>query len=141
MTMLRSGIDLIDIERLENLNPAIRQRFLERVYTPEELEDARGLWPSLAGRFAAKEAVAKALGCGIGPVGWKEIVIRRGSQGEPVLELRGNARRLADQLGLDTWTISISHSRAQAVAVAIAIGAPPSGGDQTSLLPLDIPEK
>ena len=123
MISLRTGIDLIEIDRLETLNPRIRERFMERVYTTNELEDSRGGWASLAGRFAAKEAVAKALGCGIGPVVWKEIEIRRGTQGEPVLELHGKARQMAGELGLHTWSISISHTRTHAAAVAVALGA------------------
>jgi holo-[acyl-carrier protein] synthase len=120
--LLRTGIDLIEISRIESLNPAIRERFLQRVYTAEELTDSRGLSASLAGRFAAKEAVVKALGCGIGRVAWKEIEIRRGNQGEPMLELHGNARQIADEQGLETWSLSISHSREYAVAVAVAAG-------------------
>ena len=122
MAALRTGIDLIEIGRLESLNPAIRERFLNRVYTVNELADSQGLTASLAGRFAAKEAVVKALGCGIGRVAWKEIEIRSGKQGEPMLELHGNARQIAEEQGLDTWSISISHSREYAVAVAVAIG-------------------
>lgn len=120
--LLRTGIDLIEISRIESLNPAIRERFLQRVYTAEELTDSRGLSASLAGRFAAKEAVVKALGCEIGRVAWKEIEIRRGNQGEPMLELHGNARQIADEQGLETWSLSISHSREYAVAVAVAAG-------------------
>jgi len=121
MTLLRTGIDLIEISRLDKLNPAIRARFLQRVYTDEELEDCRGQTSSLAGRFAAKEAVVKALGCGIGQVAWKEVVIRRGDRGEPVLELLGNARRIADEMGLNRWSLSISHSKEYAVALAVAM--------------------
>jgi holo-[acyl-carrier protein] synthase len=120
MGLLRSGIDLIEIYRLEQLAPAIRQRFLERVFTPSELEESQGMLPTLAGRFAAKEAVSKALGCGIGPVSWQEIEIRRGDQGQPVLSLHGNARRIAEEQGLVNWSISISHTREHAVAVAVA---------------------
>jgi holo-[acyl-carrier protein] synthase len=121
--ILRTGIDLIEIDRLEHLNPAIRERFLLRVYTAREREEARGGFPYLAGRFAAKEAVAKALGCGIGPVSFKEIEIRRGQQGEPVLELHGNARELTRLLGLVTWSISISHTRTYAIAMVVALGS------------------
>lgn len=121
--ILRTGVDLIEIDRLETLNPAIRARFLRRVYTEKELEDSGMVWASLAGRFAAKEAVAKALGCGIGPVGWKEIEVLRGPQGEPMLELHGAAQQMASQLKLDTWSISISHTRTHAVAVAVALAA------------------
>jgi len=120
MTLLRTGIDLIEVSRLETLDPAIRERFLKRVYTAAELDDCRGIFASLAGRFAAKEAVAKALGCGIGPVTWKEIEIRRGERGEPMLELHGKARQIAADQGLGSWSISISHSRDYAVAMAVA---------------------
>lgn len=119
MPNLRSGIDLVEISRLEALNPAIRERFLARVFTPAELADAQGRWDTLAGRFAAKEAVVKALGCGIGVVAWKDIEILRAKSGEPLLVLHGAAQRLATELGLTTWSISISHTRASAVATAI----------------------
>lgn len=119
MPNLRSGIDLVEISRLEALNPAIRERFLARVFTPAELADAQGRWDTLAGRFAAKEAVVKALGCGIGVVAWKDIEILRTKSGEPLLVLHGAAQRLATELGLTTWSISISHTRASAVATAI----------------------
>jgi len=119
---LRSGIDLIEIARLEGVQPAIRERFLTRVFTPQELEDARDSSLHLAGRFAAKEAVAKALGCGIGPVSWQEIEIRRGQVGEPVLVLYGKARQMADDLGLTSWSVSISHTKVYALAMAVACG-------------------
>lgn len=119
---IRTGIDLVEISRFVDLNPAIRERFLQRVFTPRELRETRGLWPSIAGRFAAKEAVAKALGCGIGPVAWQDIEIIEGQLGEPMIELHGAARWAAEQQGLVEWSISISHSQAQAVAVAVGIG-------------------
>jgi holo-[acyl-carrier protein] synthase len=120
--LLRSGIDLVEIARLEGVEPAIRARFLRRIFTAQELEDARDSNQHLAGRFAAKEAVVKALGCGIGPISWQEIEIRRGPNGEPLLELYGKARQLADEQGLTTWSVSISHTSAHAVAIAVACG-------------------
>jgi holo-[acyl-carrier protein] synthase len=117
---LRSGIDLIEIARLAQVRPEIRERFLARVFTPQELEDARDSNLHLAGRFAAKEAVAKALGSGIGPVSWQEIEIRRGPAGEPVLVLYGKARQMADDLGLTVWSVSISHTKEYALAMAVA---------------------
>jgi holo-[acyl-carrier protein] synthase len=120
--ILRSGIDLIEIARLDDLQPRIRTRFLQRVFTALELEECEGRSPSLAGRFAAKEAVAKVLGCGIGPVSWQEIEIRRGSNGEPQLQLFGKAQALAQELGLETWSVSISHNKETAVALAVAAG-------------------
>ena len=77
---------------------------------------------SLAARFAAKEAVAKALGTGIGTVHWKEIEALRGDAGEPVLQLYGKAAQLAKERNLDEWSISLSHTKIYAVAVAVAIG-------------------
>jgi holo-[acyl-carrier protein] synthase len=77
---------------------------------------------SLAVRFAAKEAVAKTLGTGIGDVGWKEIEIGRAKSGAPVLNLYGSAARLAKSLGIASWAISLSHTRVIAIASVIAIG-------------------
>jgi holo-[acyl-carrier protein] synthase len=127
--ILRTGIDLIEIDRLADLNPRIRARFLERVYTPAELTSCGAVNASLAGRFAAKEAVAKALGTGIGPVRWQDIEICDGPQGEPQLKLHGAASQIAADLGLDTWSISISHTATHAVAMAAALGQAPPGQD------------
>ena len=120
---LRTGVDLIEIARLEEIQPRIKTRFLERVFTPLELTECEGRSASLSGRFAAKEAVAKALGCGIGPISWQEVEIQRGSNGEPRLQLHGKAQAFAQELGLDCWSVSISHTKDYAVAVAVATGA------------------
>jgi holo-[acyl-carrier protein] synthase len=122
MFTLRSGIDLVEIKRLAEINPAIRQRFLQRVFTPLELADACDSNIHLAGRFAAKEAAAKALGTGIGVIGWQDIEIQRGPNGEPVLHLYGSAAALAEKQGLTTWSVSISHTQTYAVAMAVACG-------------------
>lgn len=119
---LRTGIDIVEIGRLEEINPAIRARFIERVFTPLEQQLMRGSYASMAGRFAAKEAVSKALGTGIGRVNWRHIEIRRGPAGEPLLQLHGFAGEVAERLGLQTWSVSISHGKEHAVAVAVAIG-------------------
>ena len=111
----------MEISRLEQLQPEIRERFIHRVFTPREQEDAHGSFASLAGRFAAKEAVSKALGCGIGQVGWRDIEIQRSASGEPQLILHGKAQQLSDQMGFTDWSISISHSQTHAVAVAVAL--------------------
>ena len=124
MLILRSGIDIIEIDRFEALQPGLRQRFIERIFTPAEIElvSETNPNPTLAGHFAAKEAVAKALGTGIGVISWHEIEIYHGNNGEPLLHLSGKAARLAQELGLTQWAISISHSRLVAVASATAIG-------------------
>ncbi|MCJ7623076.1 MAG: holo-ACP synthase [Anaerolineaceae bacterium] len=120
--MLRNGVDLVEVHRLAELKPGIRERFLKRVFTPLELLEADDSNQRLAGRFAVKEAVAKALGCGIGPISWQDIEVQNGPTGEPVLNLQGNARTLASSQGLEIWSISISHTKDYAVAMVVALG-------------------
>ncbi len=120
MTALRSGVDIIEVDRIDNAILRHGQRFFDRFYTSQELIDSDGQTPSLAARFAAKEAVAKALGTGIGEVAWKDIEVVTGPRREPVLRLHGQARELADSLGLTDWAISLSHTEQHAVAVAVA---------------------
>lgn len=124
MLNLRTGIDMIEIDRLENLKPPVRDRFIQRVFTPAEIALAGDQPQSTfwAGRFAAKEAVSKALGTGIGTVSWQEIEILRAPNGEPSLNLTGQAAIAAAACGLTQWSVSISHSRSHAVATATAIG-------------------
>ncbi|MFZ5818369.1 MAG: holo-ACP synthase [Chloroflexota bacterium] len=119
---LQTGIDLLEIQRIRDALSRHGERFLERVYTPAELALCNGRAETLAGRFAAKEAVSKALGCGIGEVGWKEIEILADEEKAPRLHLRGAAAQKAQELGLADWSVSISHSRDHAVAMAVAIG-------------------
>jgi holo-[acyl-carrier protein] synthase len=122
MTHLASGVDLIEIERLESTIQRYGVRFLGRVFTSQELAEVGKNTASLAARFAAKEAVAKALGTGIGPIAWREIEILRGPQRQPLLQLHGAARQLASELGLAAWSISLSHTRTHAIATVVAIG-------------------
>lgn len=154
---LRTGVDLIEIERIEQALARHGEKFLQRAFTPSELAictknrtqtgaDEHGeknkksasirFHPhpknentvnsysieSLAVRFAAKEAAAKALGTGIGAVGFQEIEILRDENRAPVLYLRGAAQALADKLKLETWSISLSHTKNHAVALVVAIG-------------------
>jgi holo-[acyl-carrier protein] synthase len=119
---LVTGIDLIEIERIQAAAARHGARFLERIFTEKELAEAGENVASLAARFAAKEAVAKALGCGIGPVHWQEIEICRDAARRPELHLHGAAEQLSADLGLVTWSISLSHNQTMAVAVATAIG-------------------
>lgn len=121
-TVLRSGIDLIEVGRLASMKPEIRERFLQRVFTPAELEFCHDQNQHLAGRFACKEAVSKALGTGIGEVSWQDIEILSDESGAPRLELHGAAKEKADELGLSLWTVSISHIKEHAAALAVALG-------------------
>lgn len=119
---LRTGVDLIEISRIEEVVSRHGKHYLERIYTPAELELCGRRAESLAGRFAAKEAVAKALGCGIGDVEWKEIEILGDEQNAPVLHLHSKAANKADELGLTEWSVSISHDQNLVVVFVVAIG-------------------
>lgn len=119
---LTTGVDLIEISRIEEVIARHGKHYLERIYTPAELEQGGKRTESLAGRFAAKEAVAKALGCGIGDVSWIEIEILGDEQNAPVLTLHGAAKQKADDLGLSTWSVSISHSQSHSIAVVVMLG-------------------
>lgn len=118
---LSTGVDLIEIERVQRAIDRYGPRFLERVFTARELADVGRNPASLAARFAAKEAAAKALRTGIGEVGWCEIEILRGPAREPVLYLHGAAARLAEELNLTTWSVSLSHSLTHAIALVVAL--------------------
>ena len=119
---LATGVDLIEIARIEEVIARHGKHYLERIYTAAELEHCSKRTESLAGRFAAKEAVAKALGCGIGDVSWLDIEVLGDEQNAPVLTLHGEAMLRADALGLSTWSVSISHSQSHSVAFVVAIG-------------------
>ena len=119
---LATGVDLIEIARIAEVIARHGKHYLERIYTPAELEQCGKRAESLAGRFAAKEAVAKALGSGIGDVSWKEIEVLGDEQNAPVLTLHGAAKQKAEELGLETWSVSISHSQSHSVAFVVMTG-------------------
>jgi holo-[acyl-carrier protein] synthase len=122
--ILRTGVDLIEIDRVGEVVGRHGRRYLERIYTPAELTQSLNNTEYLAGRFAAKEAVAKALGTGIGDVAWQEIEVLGDEQNAPVLRLYGAAQERATEMGLTEWSVTISHSMSHAVAFAVAIGSP-----------------
>jgi holo-[acyl-carrier protein] synthase len=123
--MLTTGVDIIYIPRVER---AVRQfggRFLERVYTPLERLYCRERIPELAVRFAAKEAVAKALGVGMrilarDGIRWHEAEIIGDGRGKPLVRLHGGAAARAGELGLIEWSVSLTHEREYAVAFVVA---------------------
>jgi holo-[acyl-carrier protein] synthase len=131
--MLYTGIDLIEIARIERAVARWGDRFLGRVYTPAELAACRGRLPSLAARWAAKEAAAKLLGVGLRGLGaaesaaaavsWTEIEVIGGMGARPSLRLHGRAAERARALGLAELSLSLTHTREHAIACVVAIGA------------------
>ncbi|QRN83149.1 holo-ACP synthase [Chloroflexota bacterium] len=119
---LCSGIDTIEIARLEQIRPAIRARFIQRVFTEKEIDQAQDRNDALSGIFAAKEAVSKALGTGIGIVHWRDIEIIHLPSGQPTVQLHGKAVTIAELLGIKEWSVSISHDRTKAIAMAVGMG-------------------
>lgn len=111
---------MIECERIANGIERLGERFLNRFFTPGERQDCGGKAYRLAARFAAKEAVAKALGSGIGDIRWVDIEIRTSTKRRPQLTLHGNADKLAKEMGLTEWDISLSHSETLAIAIAVA---------------------
>lgn len=122
MPSLRTGVDLIEIDRFTAAYLQYDQRLLQRIFTPIELAENGKNIASLAARFAAKEAVSKAFGTGIGKISWHDIEICRGVSGEPILNLHGQAQKLAEEQHLNTWSLSLSHTQKHAIAFVVAIG-------------------
>lgn len=117
------GVDIIRISRVSKAYQRRPARFLERIFSSrEQAALAQKNFPitSLAARFAGKEAVAKALGCGIGPVRWHELEILQGKNGMPFISLSGRAALLAQQHGIDAVNVSLSHEGSWAIAFAVA---------------------
>ena len=120
MNQLVTGIDLIEVARIERAAARHGDRFFRRFFTPQEIEYCQGRATSLAGRFAVKEAVAKALGTGIGDFNWTDIEVIGDGRGKPELTLHNRARQLAQKKGLSQWSISLSHTGTHAIGLAVA---------------------
>jgi holo-[acyl-carrier protein] synthase len=128
------GLDIVRVDRIRAALDRFGPRFAGRVLTPDEAVYVRGRAETLAGRWAAKEAVSKVLGLGVRGVGWREIEIERLPTGQPAVRLHGRAAARSAQLGLGRVAVSISHEREYAVAIAFGIRT--AGGRY--VLPADI---
>jgi holo-[acyl-carrier protein] synthase len=113
------GTDIIEIHRIERAMLNWQDSFLRRVYTEAELENCRNRASSLAARFAAKEAVIKAMGTCAKEVSWQDIEILSDSQGAPVVQLHAKARSKAEENGIAKFSVTLSHCKEYAVAVVI----------------------
>jgi holo-[acyl-carrier protein] synthase len=121
------GIDIIEVDRVRKVYEHHGDRFLKRVFTEAEVLQCRGKANRLAGRFAAKEAISKALGTGLHGVAWREMEVVQLRSGRPTVTLHGNAKRRAQLLGISAFDVSIADLKDFSIAVAVAI--------QTSLPP------
>ena len=131
MNIVGHGIDLVDVTEMRRWIDDPRDPLIPRCFIQEELDEV-GSGPNrierLAGRFAAKEAVLKAMGTGFGAgVAFSDVIIYRATGGQPQVRLRSRAAKAAAERGIAEWRLSISHTGATAMASAIAIGSTPHG--------------
>ena len=122
---LSVGVDLIELNRIRRIVTRYGDRFLTRIYTPDEVALYRDRIPELAVRFAAKEAVSKALGVGVrilarDGIHWKDVEITADERGKPIVRLHGRADERARELGLTEWAVSLSHTEEHAIAFVVA---------------------
>ena len=126
VSVLGIGVDLVENARIEHSIERFGDRFLQRVFTAGEIEYSQSMkYPArhLAARFAAKEAVSKAFGTGIGKVmGWKDIDVRRRESGEPFVVLEGGAKKLAEERNVSKVSITLSHTEHHAMAMVVVEG-------------------
>ena len=121
--MIGIGVDLCEVDRMRTAlerTPTLRARVFtdgERAYCDERRDPTE----RYAARFAAKEAVLKAMGLGLGACSWHEIEVLRAESGAPSLVLHGRARELADERGIRTWRLTMTHTHRVAEAIAVAL--------------------
>lgn len=124
MSVVGHGVDLTEVARIADLRNRYAERFLERCFTTHEQDTclpARRADERLAARFAAKEAVLKALGTGLRRgIGWTDVEVVTEPSGQPTVRLHGSAAHIAARLGVTRWHLSLSHAAGFAIASAIA---------------------
>jgi len=113
------GIDIIEIPRIAQAISRWQEAFLTRVYTDAELKYCHNAIPSLAARFAAKEATMKALGTGMKDLRWQDIEILSNADGAPSLQLHGQALKKSNEVGITELFVTMSHSKQYAIAFVI----------------------
>ncbi len=113
------GVDVVDVARFA-LALRRRPRIVERLFTEGEQRDGRGRAERLAARFAAKEAVMKSLGVGLGSVPWRSIEVVKEASGRPRIVLHGAAKELAARRGVAEILVSLTHSDLSAIAMCVA---------------------
>ena len=126
LLIIGCGIDLVKIERIEKIIKRWRDNFIFRIFTPLERDYCEkkkdNKFQSYAGKFAAKEALLKALGLGLREANWKEIEIKNDELGQPIIDTSGKLKNIASTKGVSKYFISISHTKEHAVAQVILEG-------------------
>jgi holo-[acyl-carrier protein] synthase len=126
MSVIGIGVDLVECARIQNSIDRFGDRFLRRVFTEGEIQYSMSMkFPArhFAARFAAKEAVSKAFGTGIGKtMGWRDIDVRKKPSGEPFLVFAGGADKLSKERGLSGAQITLSHTEHHAMAMIVLEG-------------------
>ena len=117
------GVDLIEIPRIQRSLDDFGERFLNRVYTENERARYRNRVSELAARFAAKEAISKALGTGIRGIRWRDMEVLSNRRGKPIVVLHGTSAERAKLLGITDFDISLTHSRTDAMAFVVGFRA------------------
>jgi holo-[acyl-carrier protein] synthase len=128
MRFIGHGIDIVETARVRKLADEHGQHFLDRCFTPAEqaycASNQKRYYEHLSGRFAAKEAILKVLGTGWRRgIAWTDIEVINTPAGQPRVSLSGECARIAAELGIERWLISISHIETHATASAIGLGA------------------
>ena len=118
------GVDAIEIDRIKHALERFGERFLKRIYTEREASRYRNRPAELAARFAAKEAVMKALGTGVRGIRWRDIEVVSNRRGKPIVVLHETAARRARLLGFTHIAISLTHSRTESIAMVVATKFP-----------------
>jgi holo-[acyl-carrier protein] synthase len=139
LNVIGIGTDIIECLRIAKMIDRHGEMFISRVYTKHEIrycQSRKQATQHFAGRWAAKEAILKALGTGWRKgISWRDIEVRNEPGGKPIVGLRGGARDVVAQLGIREMLISISHCRSHATAYAIALGEPKTTGEQDISIP------
>lgn len=139
MKILAHGIDLVEFGRLEQMLEKHGRRMLDRIFTDREQTDAdnvRNRLERLAGRFAAKEAVMKLVGTGWRDgIAWTDVEVINNALGQPIVNISGRVKELADYKGVEQITISITHTDRFAIASAVALAGEAAFPDTHPYLP------
>ncbi len=126
MKTIGIGTDIIECDRIDRMVQRHGDHFVQRVYTAEEVRycsSHRCADQHYAGRWAAKEAVLKAIGTGwISGITWQDVEVANEASGRPIVRLHGGAAKVASELGVTEIQISITHCKSHAVAFAVALG-------------------